>query len=148
MTSEELRYLLAGALAALLVGAAQAAAPLPPVQQSRGIEYLTGGIGRDESKAIAAAAKQWPLTLEFAVKDHRRADFVADVNVRVRDANGRTALEAMAGGPFLLARLAPGHYRVDASFAGKTLHEQVVVKARHPAKAVFVWPQGTGGPRS
>lgn len=138
--------LLALALAAvsLVAGAAQAAPALPPLQHGGGVEYLSGGIGQSEAQAIESAARHWPLTLEFAVKDKQRADFAADVKVLVRDAKGHTALEAVAGGPFLLAKLAPGRYSVEARFAGKTLHEKVLVNAGHPAKAVFLWPAGTG----
>ena len=150
MRSLTSKTVLASALAALVVGAtaAHAAAPLPPVHQSGAVEYLSGGIGKAEATAIEGAAQHWPLTLEFAVKDKQRADFAADVKVLVRDAKGHQALEANASGPFLLARLAPGHYSVEASFAGKTLHEKVLVKAGHPAKALFLWPAGTGESRS
>lgn len=144
MTSLRAKLLLAGSLAALTFGAAQAAAPLPPEQHRNGIEYLSGGIGQDEARAIEAAASQWPLTLEFAVKDEPHADFAADVKVHMRDAKGRGVLETTAGGPFLLARLPPGRYGIEATFAGKTLHEKVTVKKGHPAKVVFLWPAGTG----
>jgi len=40
--------------------------------------------------------------------------------------------------------LAPGKYALSAVLAGKTLHRSVVVKSGQPAKAVFVWPTGTG----
>lgn len=134
-----------GALVALVTvaGVAQAGAPLPPVHKSGAVEYLSGGIGKDEARAIEGVEKHWPLTLEFAVKDKQRADFAANVKVLVRDAQGHTALETTAGGPLLLARLTPGHYSVQASLGGKTLHEKVLVKAGHPAKAVFLWPAGT-----
>lgn len=140
------RSLLAGALAVFGIGAAtaQAASPLPPLHKSGAVEYLIGGIGQDEARAIEGEALHWPLTLEFAVKDKKRADFAADVKVLVRDAKGHTALELTAAGPFLLARLAPGRYSIEASFAGKALHEQAIVKQGHPAKAVFLWPAGTG----
>ena len=145
MRSRTSKTLLASALAALVMGTgAQAAAPLPPVHRSGAVEYLSGGIGKDEATAIEGAARHWPLTLEFAVKDKQRADFAADVKVLVRDAKGHKALEATADGPFLLARLTPGRYSVEASLGGKTLHEKVLVKPGHPAKALFLWPAGTG----
>lgn len=137
---------LAVALAALAIGggAAHAATtPLPPLHRSGGIEYLSGGVGHDEARAVERAARHWPLTLEFAVKNKPRADFAADVRVHVRDAKGHTTLDARSDGPFLLAKLPPGRYRVDASLDGKTLHEKVQVKAGHPAKALFLWPAGT-----
>lgn len=150
MRSIPSRTLLAGALAVLVMGAAtaQAASPLPPVHKSGAVEYLVGGIGQDEARAIEGEAAHWPLTLEFAVKDKKRAEFAADVKVLVRDAKGHTALDLTAAGPFLLAKLAPGHYSVEATFAGKTLHEKATVKRGHPAKAVFLWPAGTGESRS
>jgi hypothetical protein len=136
---------LATIFGALLMGSALVhATNLPPVHRMGQVEYLTGGIGKDESTAIQAAGKKWPLTLEFAQKDGRRADFVADVNVIVRDAKGHPALQAEAKGPFMLAKLAPGRYNVDATLAGKTLHQHVIVKHGQPAQVAFVWPAGIG----
>lgn len=140
----------AAALVALMMGGgvAYATATLPPVHRSGPVEYLSGGIGQSESTAIERASKQWPLALEFAVKDGQHADFAADVKVIVRDEDGHAALKTTAQGPFLLARLAPGRYAVDATLAGKTLHEQALVKKGESTKAVFVWPADTGKGRS
>ncbi|GEM_PF-2386882 len=45
----------------------------------------------------------------------------------------------------MLAKLAPGRYNVEATLAGKTLHEPVVVvKHGQPAQVAFVWPAGIG----
>jgi len=141
---------MAATLGALMMGGAvaQTAIALPPVHKSGDVEYLSGGIGKDESTAIERASKQWPLTLEFAVKGKQRDVFAADVKVVVHDAKGHAALEATSDGPFLLAKLAPGPYVVDATLAGKTLHEKVVVKHGQPTKVVFLWPAGTGETRS
>jgi hypothetical protein len=58
------------ALGSLLLGGALAqAAALPAVHTAGHVQYLSGGIGKDESQAIENASKHWPLTLEFAVKD-------------------------------------------------------------------------------
>jgi hypothetical protein len=48
-------------------------------------------------------------------------------------------------GPFLLARLAPGAYKIDASLGGRTLHREVQVQANHPASVLFLWPPSPGG---
>ena len=129
------------ALAALLAANAHAqSAPLPPVQRANGIDYLSGGIGKDEAHAIEQASRQWPLTLEFAVQDGKHADFTAGVHVRVRDAKNHTVLQATADGPYLLARLRPGRYTVDAERQGQTRHERIAIASQHAARAVFVWP--------
>ena len=48
--------------AGLLLGSAaqaQTDSALPPVQKSGAVEYLSGGIGLDESTAIKSASRQW-----------------------------------------------------------------------------------------
>jgi len=91
---------LAASFGALLMGSALVhATSLPPVHRAGQVEYLSGGIGKDESTAIQAASKNWPLTLEFAEKDGRHADYLADVKVIVRNAAGHPALQAQAAGP-------------------------------------------------
>ena len=131
----------AGAFGAMLMSGAlaQAATTLPPIHKMGSVEYLSGGIGLDESRAIESASHQWPLILEFVAKDGQHASFLTDVQVRVRDAKGHTTLEATSDGPFLLAKLPPGRYSVDATVGGKTLYENVVIRQHQPAKAVFVW---------
>jgi hypothetical protein len=132
----------------IAAGFAQAATALPPVHRSGNVEYLSGGIGQDESAAIEHASKEWPLTIEFAVKEKRRAEFAADVKTVVRDARGHAVLQTDSDGPFLLARLAPGQYAIDATLGGKTLHEKVTVTHGQQARAVFLWPAGTDERRS
>lgn len=150
MKTSYLKSSVAMALGALALGAAFAkpATNLPAVQQAGSISYLSGGIGLDEAKAIEKASPKWPLTMEFAVKDRKHDDFTADVAVTVRDQQGKTEMAVTANGPFLLAQLKPGDYEVDATYGGKTLHEKVHIKDRHPSRTVFVWPAGTGEHRS
>lgn len=136
----------AAALSVLALGAsfAHAATTLPATQKYGQLEYLSGGIGKDEAQAIQSASKQWPLTVEFAVKTRHRDEFAANVKVIVRDAKGHEVLQTDSVGPFLLARLAPGNYTVNAALAGRTLHKSVLVKSGQAARTVFVWPSGTG----
>jgi len=128
----------------MVASLAHANTSLPPIQHIDGIDYVTGGIGQEESSAIEHASRNWPLTMEFAMKDKQHADFVSGVRVQVHDAGQHVKFKVMSDGPFVLAKLQPGQYVVDASLGGKTLHEKVMVAAGHPAKALFVWPAGTG----
>lgn len=126
--------------------AAQAAA-LPQVQRSGAVEYLSGGVGHDEAAAIEAASAHWPVTMEFAVRDGKRSEFAADVQVEIRDAKGRVALDTRSNGPFLLARLEPGSYSVSATLADRTLHQKIHVSRDKPSRMVFLWPAGTDAHR-
>lgn len=128
----------------LSVGYAHAGAALPPIHHNGQVAYLSGGIGQDEAQAIEVNSKQWPLTLEFVVKSKHRAEYAADVQVVISDSKGHAALKATTDGPFLLAKLTPGRYAVDAKLGDKTLHKSLVIAGGQPTKALFEWPQGTG----
>lgn len=128
------------ALTATAVGSAWAD-PLPPVHHQGGVQYLSGGIGKDEARAVQAAAPAWTAVLEFVAHDTRaQADeFLANVSVQVRDAHQRTVLATVSEGPFVLARLAPGRYEVQATVEGQTLTRALTVPARGSSREVFVW---------
>ena len=132
------RLLLAAGLA--LAGASAFA--LPGVHDAGNVQYMSGGIGSDESTAMLEQSHQWPLTLEFAAQSGGHADWMANVDVDVLDAQGRTVLQATSDGPLMLVRLAPGRYTIRASAAGSALERHVRIASGQPAKAVFVWPHG------
>jgi hypothetical protein len=75
---------------------------------------------------FAAAARQYPLTLEFAIKHTPRAEYTANVHVTITDAQGQRLLDTRSDGPFLLAKLPAGQYTVMAERHGQTLARTVV----------------------
>ena len=121
---------------------ANAASLLPPVQQSGANTFVTGGIGLDESTAFKSAMKDWPLSLQFAEKDGQKALYVADVQVVVKGAKGQVVISAKSEGPFMLTNIPEGVYTLEATLAGKTLHQQVQIREGQPAKVTFLWPAG------
>jgi len=137
-----------GALSGLLytATAAHAVTYNPPIQMTKaGVEYMSGGIGHDEAQLMETVVPRWPASFEFAVKDHEKADFTADVRVTVRNAEtGAVVLDHVdAHGPFMVVRLDAGRYRVDATLAGQTLQQEIAVNGTGPAKALFLFPAGT-----
>lgn len=136
--------LLCGALAFGALATSAQAAFNPPIRMSHGIEYMSGGIGSDEAKLMETVLPRWPASFEFAIKDHQGADFAADVHVTVRDGRGVALLDnVVAGGPFMVARLEPGSYQVEATLRGQTLKQPLQVVFGTPTKATFLWPAGT-----
>ncbi|MET3494008.1 hypothetical protein [Variovorax boronicumulans] len=131
---------------ALLLGALSSAqaAVNPPIYMTHGVEYMSGGIGSDEAKLMETVSPRWPATFEFAIKDRKGADFAAGVHVTVRDGSGVALLDnVVSGGPFMVARLEPGTYEVEARIGSQVLKQQLHVLQGAPAKAVFEWPAGT-----
>jgi len=132
--------------AGLLLGSAaqaQGDSALPPVQKSGAVEYLSGGIGLDESTAIKSASRQWPLSLVFSVQAAGKAEFASDVKLEIRDAKGAPVLETTASGPFLLAKTATGQLQLARHAGRQMLERKVQVKAGSSARVELVWPAGT-----
>ncbi|MCX7142742.1 MAG: carboxypeptidase regulatory-like domain-containing protein [Proteobacteria bacterium] len=129
--------IIVGTLSICFAGALSAAGNLPPLLTFEGVDYLTGGVGLDESAAIKAAEKDFNLSLLFA--QSKRGEFVSDVRVSVADKAGRAVLEAESDGPMLLARLPAGAYKVSAEYGGKVLVRTVKVDAKGVTRVGFVW---------
>lgn len=131
------------ALAALSLPAwaADPAGSLPPVRDSAGTAYVTGGVSADQSQAFKSAQRQWPLAISLLQRSAHTNEYTASATVKIVDAQGRTVLDAPADGPFMLVRLPPGTYRVSAGLNGHVLkRERVRVGDAQPAKVDFVFP--------
>lgn len=131
---------------AVLLGALSSAHATvnPPIYMTHGVEYMSGGIGSDEAQLMETVSPRWPASFEFAIKDHKGADFAANVHITVRDGSGTALLDnVVSGGPIMVARLEPGNYEVEAKLGSQTLKQPLHVLQGAAAKATFVWPAGT-----
>jgi hypothetical protein len=130
-------------VASLLLGAPLVHADmLPPIQTRGDVQFVSGGIGKDEADAMKDAASQFPLTLEFAASDERptqdaSAPYVSDAVVAIRDAQGRGVLSARSDGPLLLVRLPSGSYTVEAEWNGVRKQRSVSVVNDRRQHVVF-----------
>ena len=132
---------------AVLLAALSAAhaVPNPPIHMAHGVEYMSGGIGKDEAELMETVSPRWAATFEFATKDRKGADFAANVRVTVRNSRGTAVLDQVtSAGPFMVARLEPGDYEVEAQLAGQTLKQPLHVVAGGSARATFLFPPGAG----
>ncbi|TCS34706.1 hypothetical protein EDC30_11236 [Paucimonas lemoignei] len=106
-----------------------------------GVTYMCGGVGEDETAYMKqAAAKDYDLMMTFAEKT---GSYVANVDVSIVDARGRTVLETKCDGPILLVDLpSGGNYRIHAESGGRTIDRSAAVKAGkgHARPVTFVWP--------
>lgn len=109
---------------------------LPAAAQQGDVQFLSGGVGLDESKAIKTAAAKWPLSLEFIGGER---DYLSDVALVITDGKGGKVLETSSQGPYMLVRLKPGAYTVQATYAGHEQKKQVKVSGNGHAKLRFNW---------
>jgi hypothetical protein len=102
---------------ALCAGAV--AAQVGPAVQS-------GGVGDDERRALESDVR-YNLKVVTA---NRAGEYVAGVDVAVLDARGERVVSTRMEGPWLLAELPPGRYRVVAAFEGAQQSRDVVLGGR------------------
>jgi hypothetical protein len=137
------RAMLAAALLvtmpAVSVGSYAATSQIPPEQRQGNVTYVSGGIGRDESAAMRREESQFPLTLEFVQHAKPNAEYVAAVNVIIKDHQGKTMLNTLSEGPLLFAKLPDGKYTVTAEDNGKKKERSIIVSEGKPEHVVFEW---------
>src|SRR5439155_19770773 len=101
-------------LAALSAPVAQAQT-LPQARSQGSIEYVTGGVGKEEADALKQASGDYSLTLELASsgptpEGRTTGSYVADALVVLHDAHVREILNTRTVGQLLLACLSAGRY--------------------------------------
>jgi len=128
----------AGVVAAAVVsGVLAQGAGLPPEQRAGDVVFVTGGVGDAEAAAFKGAMASYPLTVEIVQSNAGRGQYTAGATVEIRRRTGDVVLNTRADGPFLLVRLPPGEYRVDATFGGRTLTKDVSIVGNASARVVM-----------
>jgi len=112
---------------------------LPAAQKAGEVTYIIGGIGQTEADAIKHAAKYYPLELEFLLKAKPKAEYLSNVQVRIKDAHDKMVLNVNADGPYLLAKIPAGKYTIRAERNGKVEHRQIEISATDHRRVVFEW---------
>ena len=118
-----------------------AQADIPEAKVSQGIEYISGGIGSEESDAMLALGKKRPLVLEFSQDHPQRPLWVADVTVKILDQKKKLVFEALSDGPIMLLKMTAGKYDAEYTFEGKVLKRSLVVEEGKFQKQSIVWPR-------
>jgi hypothetical protein len=126
-----------------LVERSPASVRLKPATQGD-VTYLCGGVGDEEIAFMKSAARGYDLMLTFAAQD---GAYLADVNVDIRDAKGKSVLQTKCDSPMLLVEVpVSGTYRIRAETGGYRLDRIAKVKATGRkgaslAGVTMVWPQ-------
>lgn len=137
------RKLMARSFAALLVGTLSLALSVnasdDAVQSAGSVTYVSGGVGTESIDRLNALARDFNLKLVFALTS---GEYVSGVRVVITDAKGNTLLETTSDGPWFLARLPTGNYRIVATLADKSLNRQVSVSPGKNRTVDFRWNSG------
>lgn len=127
-------------ICALLIAAG--AVPVQAAQTKSGadVAHISGGTGDASHESLKAREKEFNLKLVFTLVE---GNYIADVNVAVKDAAGKSVLEATADGPIFMARLPAGLYTVGATYDGVAQTRKVKVSDRLRTEYLR-WPSKPG----
>lgn len=106
------------------------------VRVAEGVSYVSGGVGETSIDRLNSLAAEFNLKLVFALK---AGDYLSSVKVTIADATGKTLVDTTSDGPWFLARLPAGSYRVVASFGGKAEMRMVSIGAEKLRTVDFRW---------
>jgi len=96
-------------------------------QTARGESFLVGGVGADEVSALQGAHSGYGLSVRTAARGS--GAYLADVHLRIADAQGDPVFDRNLSGPWLLIALKPGRYTLQASRGADTQTATVTVAA-------------------
>lgn len=116
---------------------------LPPIKTQGQTQFVSGGIGKDESEAMLQARSSWPLTLQLTQSTQAAgstAEYISDVQIIIKDVLGNIVLDTTADGPYLLVNLPAGKYSLDATYNSITLHRNISLQKGSGKKITLVWP--------
>jgi hypothetical protein len=114
-------------------------AQIPDTQYSQGISYISGGVGEEESRAILAEAKQWPLLLELSQLENGRGVWIFGAKIKISNANHQVIFDAHADGPYILINLPLGQYQIEAAYQGVTQRKAVNIQGSASQKLAIFW---------
>ena len=131
---------------ALVVAAPVVRAELPAAQSQGAVSWVSGGIGEGAAADFKAAQSHYALSIEMSRRALPKNEYVSDADVKIVDAKGVAVLQTKADGPFMLVKLPPGTYRIEATLDGKTAKSRALkVGSKGSTHASLVFPAGTGG---
>jgi hypothetical protein len=117
----------------------------PRVVEQNGVSFTSGGVGREEQRALERIQDRYNLRVTMAT---RSGEFTSPLDVRIEDASGKPLVATQPDGPVLLARVPAGQYTVRATAEGTTQTRKVSVPANGQAPVIFTWPMsGDSGSR-
>ncbi len=112
----------------------------PLTDSASGVTYLSGGVGKEEIEKIRAKETEYNTTISLS---DTKGYFLSGVTVTVTDKDGQAVFTSTTNGPYLLAQLPAGDYKVTATNGAGSKEKVLKVPAEGRAKELrLVLPYG------
>lgn len=108
--------------------------------------YISGGISSDEVSQFKSSANEYLLEIVFVQKtdteeNGRIEEYLAAVQLQIKDSKGNVVVDTTTEGPFFLADLPFGSYQISAEHEGVIKTNKVKIAAKKHQRIVFLWPR-------
>jgi len=123
-------------LLALGLGSTSVASATPQSFNYHGTPLLTGGVSEEERESMRRDLSPYNVWLAFVERD--TGNYVTGVKVAVVDSKENAVVDTVSDGPWLLAQLPPGQYKVRTA-DGQEL--TITAAAGAPAMTVLRLPR-------
>ncbi len=100
-----------------------------------GVRVATGGVGSEERETL----ERDPGYNLKVVAAMQGGQYLADVDVAILDAGGAPVVTARTNGPWLMAELPPGGYRLVADYRGASQSRDFTVARAGRQEVVLRW---------
>ncbi len=107
-----------------------------PQKSMAGIQFISGGIGITERQILEQMSDKFTLKIVLAGKD---GHYLSRCDVEIIRADGTKTVSTTTEGPWLLADLEPGSYRVKAQHDNTWKTRNVTVTADTLQQVIFNW---------
>jgi hypothetical protein len=94
---------------------------------AEGRPFASGGIGLEEREQLSARRKSYSLWVTTAAA--RSGAMVAEARVSIVGGSGKVVFDGAIDGPWLFIDLAPGRYKISATYEGQTQNATTTI---HP----------------
>ena len=138
---QHLTKLLFVTLASFVFSNGYAQAPMPKIQQYGSTQYISGGFGVDECKALQTDACNWPLQVMFSEVPRGKTigAWVSDVDIKITNKDGNAVLSTVTEGPILLVKLPSGTYTLTANYLGKLATRNFTIQEGRSQSVSVYW---------
>jgi len=104
---------------------------------SNGIPYASGGVGLDSREALLAKKAEYNLMVILSLEN---GHYLGGARISILDYAGKTVLRINAKGPWVLVKLSPGTYTVEATARNATRKNQVLIgKGKELKRVHLMW---------
>ena len=124
-----------GGLIAFPAIASFATDQLPDTERQSAINFITGGIGDEETDAMEAVKGDYNLRVTSADKT---GHFSGEPHIIITDMQHNELLSTEAG-PLFYAEMPAGHYIVEGSNKGENKSQHIVVNGKRIVAVRFTW---------